>query len=135
MSIIVYIHELLELHLLSLLFVLADALVPLFATPNPGETDETVVAESLNITASYPEQEQWVEVSKQTGTKETSLTPNFKLNIVGSGLEAGGIGVSKHQEFSKSRLISMDSIRDVWRNLPSKVNWRVHSIQSIGSVS
>lgn len=115
--------------------MLANALVPLFARPNPGEAGETVAEEGLNIATSHPNQGQWVEVSKQTGTREVSATPNVKVNAVGVGLEIGGVGVNKHQDINKSYLISMHPSLETLEDQPSKLKWLVHSIQPIGSVS
>lgn len=121
-------------HLLGLLFVLANALVPLFATPNPNKPDETVAAEDLNITTSHPKKGQWIEIDKQTGTKEVSATPSIKINAVGGGLELGGVGVNKQLNINESRLIYMNPTWEFYENQPSKVKWQVHFVQPINYV-
>lgn len=123
---------------LSQSHMLALATVPLSALPSPptGEAiEQSLDTAEINIAGRYPTITQWVEVKRQTGTKDVLVTPNIQFNAGAGGGGISGVGVDRHQSDNRSYKISLDSKQEAFVGQPVSLSWlvlhRTHLVSDI----
>ncbi|KZP33178.1 hypothetical protein FIBSPDRAFT_847772 [Athelia psychrophila] len=78
----------------------------------------------IDITGRYPATTQWVEVKRQTGTKDILVTPNIQLNAGAGGGGISSVGVNRHQSDNRSYKISLDSKQEAIVGQPVSLRWK-----------
>lgn len=79
----------------------------------------------INISASYPKEQQWIHVGKQVISQEVHTAPSIKVTTAGDMvvLSMGDMGVDKHRKKAKSSVISLAPTWHILADEPTKLTW------------
>lgn len=100
----------------------AFAKVPLVAHPARAGEQSITPSESIDITAHYPTEEH-LKVGQRFGRKNIHITPEVNVDVLGTGLGFGGVGVNKEQSDNKLHLVSLLSHRYELEHQPTRLEW------------
>ncbi|KZP16983.1 hypothetical protein FIBSPDRAFT_894567 [Athelia psychrophila] len=112
--------------------VLASAYVPFSAIPPipTGQVTETV---KVDIIGQHPKKSQWVEIERQTGTRDIRCTSDLQFSALGASGNIFGLGSDKHHSDNKSYRIGLDPLRETIDKPPAILSWvftNTHSMYS-----
>ncbi|KAF7974386.1 hypothetical protein HWV62_12216 [Athelia sp. TMB] len=79
--------------------------------------------DEINISTSFPEEDQYLEVKHRSGSKEVQAVPSVKVNVMGSGVELGGVGWKKHSDDDHLCQISLHPAKRTIENHPTYLRW------------
>jgi hypothetical protein len=85
----------------------AHAVVPLTARALQIDADHAKDNEGIDIFKHLPHEVEVVRVGRRSDSKSIFLVPNIKATVLGTGIEAGGVGVNTQREEVQSFVISL----------------------------
>lgn len=85
--------------------------------------DSDTNTEQIDISGHFPSTAEWVEVAKQSGSRDVYATPSIGVNVLGTGVDMSGVGVNRHMPEERSYKISLNPVQQVLDNHPTYLKW------------